>query len=200
MILDLIRSIDWGKFVVLYSIIHHQCDIDELMNLCSDHEILIWMIRTRCLLSMLCSGHILNHQDLWTQLSTIDIDNYQMLSISLCSKQNVSHTFILVQYQGQWYILQSYALHYSMIIEPIDVEQFIKDIADINDPDIWYKYFHVEEYGYTIDIIESFGKKSMILGEIPDALVNMINDIDTMIEDNNSYIHDNKYSFILKYI
>ena len=105
--------------------------------------------------------------------------------------------FILVQYEDEWYILQSYARRYMLHINPLDMELFRNDLLNIANTSTWYKYFHIHEEHIADVHMEIWGKKSIYIGEIPDAVLSLEEKLKYMQESTDSYIHSDEYAYIL---
>lgn len=219
-IISFLRSIDWPSCQVLFAFGYESAEIDACIemvvsgNVCEES---LHLLHTRCLFSTTLASFILNRQETWRRMDIEKLDHsFQTLgddmglmaiSIEIDVTSDLDHMFTLL-YTGPskespsgWYIIQSYVMEYSAIIEPINAKELISNIFMWNkygtDPSIWKKYFHADLDSTNRANPHIYVTDKIHTDDINTALETIKARVQSLINDDRSYINGEKYECIL---
>lgn len=204
--LQYLNGIDWARDTIFYALSYEKQNVDDTIIMANNQcRHVIELLYTRCLFSTNFTGFILNRRDRWKHLSISSLKNnihsYKAINIELDVTDRLDHMFILVNLENKWYIIESYVNKYGTIIEPINIDEFIRDLVSwveygVN-PVQWKKYFHADIPSRNRAIPHIYVTDRIIMDDLYKSVSTVENRLQSLINDKNSYIHDPKYECIL---
>jgi len=207
-VISYLASLDWPSLQVLFGIGYCKKDVDDTLYMANEicQEALM-LLHTRCLFSTNLAAHLLNSRDNWKaiDLNDINLNTVKAINIEIDVTSRLDHMFVLANIDGKWYIIQSYVTKYTTIIEPINIEEFLSTIRKWRmngvNPLEWKKYFHANMPSMNRALPHIYAVDKIYTNDIQNNVNAIVNTVNTLYKDKNSYIHDDTYKCIMsKYI
>lgn len=201
---SLLSDYDLTQYSVRYCLVYEPIHIDETYEIAPESDV-IECLRTRCMISYVAMRHLLCTEENLEYISIDDLleelDDHCVYSFTL-SCSHVDHIFLCIRDDSQWKMIASYAYEYPLCIRDIDISSLLMWIRDIQDNGIdfrWKEFFACSKgcEHSCIPRVEIYKGTRVDAFTIHERIKEVNMKVSEMIQDEDSYIHSDEYSYLV---